>query len=81
MNDSDLRRYTEELARAHMAWAKVVPNGSEDEICQAFEELAQARRILAQKKDRLDHLLGHPWRVGLPGSCDCEPPKKALDTC
>lgn len=73
MDDSTLRTYMEELARAHMAWAKVVPNGSDAEIQQAFEELAEARRVLAQKKDRLDHLLGHPWRVGLPGSCTCNP--------
>lgn len=71
MDDSDLRRYTEELAHAHMAWAKSVPNGSEEEIRQACEELAEARRVLAKKKNRLDHLLGHPWRVGLPGSCGC----------
>ena len=71
MDDSDLRRYTEELAHAHMAWAKAAPLGSDEEIQQAVKELAEARRVLAQKKDRLDHLLGHPWRVGMPGSCDC----------
>lgn len=67
----DLHRYTEELARAHVAWAKAVPNGSDDEIRKDSEEVATVRRDLAQKMMRLDHLLGHPWRVGMPGNCDC----------
>ncbi len=73
MNEQDIRQHVEESARAHANWAKAIPNGSDYAIKAACDDVAAARRALAQKIARLDHLLGHPWQIGRDCECDRSP--------
>ena len=70
MRERELDDYIEELARARVAAAKAAPMAPNDVIAAAAERVAVANRELRAASRQLDHLLGHPWRIGT-SPCEC----------
>jgi hypothetical protein len=70
MRENELDSYILELARARATYAKASPMADNATIARAAERVAVANRALRAASRQLDHLLGHPWRVGAD-PCEC----------
>lgn len=71
MRETELNDYILELAAARVVSAKTAPMADEETITRAVRHVANLNRELRVASRMLDHLLGHPWRVGNSTPCEC----------
>lgn len=71
MRESELNDYILELSKSYVIGSKTAPMADEETITRAVRHVAKLNRELRVASRMLDHLLGHPWRIGNHSPCEC----------